>query len=181
MSNSRTVLESIPEHHRATGFVDLNLDSLPTERAYGISWDVQRDLLCFMINSKVVKPTRRNILSVLSSVFDPLGIAAPFILPGKLLLQELCRNGVDWDSELSDYDTNQWTNIIQSLPMLSEVKSQDVLNQQQMLLAGFAKYSSIISVMLLKKLMELLHTFVSPVILETFTVFCYSAKRELRP
>ena len=45
MSNSRTVLESIPEHHRSTGFVDLNLDSLPTKRAIGISWDVQRDLL----------------------------------------------------------------------------------------------------------------------------------------
>jgi len=62
-----------------------------------------------------------------------------------------------------------------------KLKSQDVLNHQQMLLAGFARYRSTILVMLLTKLMELLPTFVSPVIWETFTVSCYSSKRELQP
>ena len=35
-------------------------------------------------------PTRRGILSLVSSMYDPLGFAAPFTLPAKALLQDLC-------------------------------------------------------------------------------------------
>ena len=121
MSNSHAVLQSIPADERATGFADLDLDTFPTERALGVSWDVENDLLCFTVHPKSATPTRRNILSILSSVFDPLGTAAPLILPGKLLLQELCHRGVDWDTELSNHDADKWIQIVQALPGLSEV------------------------------------------------------------
>ena len=39
-------------------------------------------------------PTRWGILSLVSSVYDPLGFAAPFTLPAKALLQDLCRQNL---------------------------------------------------------------------------------------
>jgi len=45
--------------------------------------------------------TRRGILSVVSSIFDPLGFMNPFMLPAKRIIQELCRKKVVWDSPLS--------------------------------------------------------------------------------
>ena len=45
-------------------------------------------------------PTRRSILSVVSSAYDPLGLAAPFVLPAKQLLQDLCRVKLEWDDPI---------------------------------------------------------------------------------
>ncbi|KAJ8020040.1 hypothetical protein HOLleu_41875 [Holothuria leucospilota] len=46
--------------------------------------------------------TRRGLLSITSSFYDPLGFAAPFILVAKSLLQEVCKRGADWDEPLTD-------------------------------------------------------------------------------
>ena len=41
--------------------------------------------------------TRRGILSSISSIYDPLGLAAPFPLKGKQILQDLCKTQAAWD------------------------------------------------------------------------------------
>ena len=43
-------------------------------------------------------------MSIISSIYDPLGMAVPFILPAKVLPQDLCRRGLGWDDVIaSDY------------------------------------------------------------------------------
>lgn len=42
---------------------------------------------------------RKAILSTISSIYGPLGFAAPVLLVVKQLLQELCREKVDWDAQ----------------------------------------------------------------------------------
>ncbi len=44
--------------------------------------------------------TRRGILSFVASVYDPLGLVAPVVLPAKRILQELCRENQGWDESL---------------------------------------------------------------------------------
>ncbi len=41
--------------------------------------------------------TKRGVLSITSSVYDPLGFVSPFILKAKLIFQELCRRKLSWD------------------------------------------------------------------------------------
>ena len=41
--------------------------------------------------------TIRGFLKRLAAVFDPLGFLSPFVVQGKMLLQELWIAGVDWD------------------------------------------------------------------------------------
>jgi len=53
--------------------------------------------------------TKREILSATSSVFDPLGIAAPYVVKAKLIIiQELWRRNIDWDDELPDDILQKW-------------------------------------------------------------------------
>ena len=47
------------------------------------------------------KATKRNFLSALVAIFDPLGLIVPLVLPGKLFLQQLWLNKVEWDELLS--------------------------------------------------------------------------------
>ena len=94
---------------------------LPTERALGISWDTERDEFCFKVKAPDKKPTRRNILSIASTVFEPLGFVSPFIMPAKLVLQNLCRAGNGWDDEVSGPDLSKWQKWLRDLPKLEQV------------------------------------------------------------
>ena len=58
------------------------------ERALGIQWNSQTDRFSFDIVEKNKPLTRRGILAVVSSLYDPLGFVAPVVLPAKRILQD---------------------------------------------------------------------------------------------
>ena len=122
VSNTPTVLESIPEDERAKDVkgLDLNLDALPVERALGMTWNVELDCFVYKFSPKIKPMTRRGILSVLSSVYDPVGYASPFTLRAKLILQELTRNRLGWDEEIPLFQMQQWTDWLRDLPNMEE-------------------------------------------------------------
>ena len=73
LSNSRKVLCAIPESERAPSVVNLNpCDALPSDRALGINWNVNEDKIKFVVKVADRPLTRRGILSIVSSIFDPL-------------------------------------------------------------------------------------------------------------
>ena len=76
-------MKSIPPSERAPSIRDLDLKDLPLDRALGTQWDVERDTLSFKVAKGEVPNTRRGMLSLISGLNDPLGFAAPFILPAK--------------------------------------------------------------------------------------------------
>ena len=84
--NSRAVLENTPQSDRAKEVKDLDLshDVLPVERALGVHWNVERDEFVFKIQVKDKPLTRRGLLSIVSSIYDPLGFTAPFVLSAKI-------------------------------------------------------------------------------------------------
>lgn len=47
-------------------------------------------------------PTKRELLSLVMSVYDPLGMLSDLMLQGKLLVQEVWREGIDWNDLLPD-------------------------------------------------------------------------------
>lgn len=83
--NSRKLLTLFSEEQRAQGFQDLALDqdSLPVERMLGIQWCADLDQFKFKISLKDWPLTRRGLLSLVSSIFDPLGFLAPVPIPAK--------------------------------------------------------------------------------------------------
>ena len=66
--------------------------------------------------------TRRGILSVVCSLFDPLGFVAPYVMKAKLLLQELCRKRVEWDDIIGEKEREQWQRWLEDLSRLEEIR-----------------------------------------------------------
>ena len=64
----------------------------------GVCWSAETDEFCSRVMVKQLPATRRNLLSIISSVFDPLGLMSPFIMKAKVILQELCREGISMGS-----------------------------------------------------------------------------------
>lgn len=124
ISNSRAVLSAIPEKDRAKEVKDLNLDrdALPIERALGLQWCIESDSFRFKIILPDKAPTRRNILSLVSSIYDPLGILSPVVLSAKRLLQELCRLKIGWDVLIPEELVREWSAWKTALHQLMDVR-----------------------------------------------------------
>ncbi|XP_061191695.1 uncharacterized protein LOC133199905 [Saccostrea echinata] len=99
----------------------LNEETL-IERALGVYWFVEDDSLGFQIQLKDHPTTRRGILSVTSSIYDPLGIVAPFVLTAKSILQQLCKDGVRWDDEIDGTMLKKWNSWLMQVKHLEDVK-----------------------------------------------------------
>ena len=65
-------------------------------------------------------PTGSGILSLVSSVYDPLGFASPFVLLTKVILQKLCCHGLKWDEVVPDEHLKNWQQWVRDLPRLEE-------------------------------------------------------------
>ena len=104
ISNKKDILFQILDALRRDDAKDKDLTgSLPIERALGIFWDAENGVIKFkidLIKFKKDQPmTRRGMLSVISSIYDPLGLACPFLLQGRRLLQgcvKSCMVGMKW-------------------------------------------------------------------------------------
>ena len=137
-SNSRAVLASIPMEERAKEVKDLDLDKdhLPIERALGMRWDIESDTFFFLITPKQLSVTRRSILSVLSSVYDPLGFLAPVMLPGKGILQDLCRLKCGWDEDIPKAYTEKWKEWLKDINLISSLKIRRCFKPQNFEVSG---------------------------------------------
>ena len=120
LSNSRYVLKQIPESERAPAIVSLN-PALPRDRTLGINWDVNADEIKFNVKVRDQPFTRRGILSIVSSIFDPLGIVSPITLRAMAIIQNLCRQKLQWDDKISKVDENEWKTWLNSLLHLENV------------------------------------------------------------
>ncbi|XP_067039040.1 uncharacterized protein [Acropora muricata] len=68
-----------------------------------------------------LEPTRRSLLKVTSSFFDPLGILSPVLVQMKLLFQLLCQENVAWDAPLPEPVRRQWKAWLQDLREVQQI------------------------------------------------------------
>ncbi|XP_073732301.1 uncharacterized protein [Misgurnus anguillicaudatus] len=124
ISNNREVLESICVSDRAAEMsnVDLNHDNLPMQSVLGVRWNVEHDSFSFRVSLSEKPFTRRGILSIVASIYDPLGFLAPFVLLGKKVLQEMCQKGISWDEPLPSELRPRWEGWLNDLLNLEQIQ-----------------------------------------------------------
>ncbi|KAF7646247.1 hypothetical protein LDENG_00190950 [Lucifuga dentata] len=122
-SNQREALSCVAPSERAvtTELLNLNPDATPEGRALSIQWSIEKDTFSFNIDLKDQPSTRRGILSVVTSLYNPLGFVAPFTLSGKCILQELCHKGIGWDDPLLENLIPLWEEWKNGLQRLKEI------------------------------------------------------------
>jgi hypothetical protein len=103
VSNSKELMEKLCAEERKSK--TLNLDSASALQS-GLWWDPISDTFQFRLKSEMInfdknqRPTKRNVLKLVMSIFDPLGLIAKFTIRGRILLQEIWRSGIDWDNRI---------------------------------------------------------------------------------
>ena len=123
-SSAKSILSEIPKCDLATNISEIAIGSepMPDSKALGVVWDVENDKLKVNLNKNSVDvTTRREIASQLASYFDPLGMIAPCILGGKLILQRVAQAKFDWDDKLPDDILHSWNLWIAEFNALSSV------------------------------------------------------------
>ncbi|XP_058816283.1 uncharacterized protein LOC131679560 [Topomyia yanbarensis] len=102
-----------------------------TERVLGMSWNtvddvfvfatvLRDDLQAFLTGGKL--PTKRTLLRIVMSFFDPLGLWALFTVFGKIIIQDLWRNGCPWDELLDENSARKWIKWIALLPKVQSME-----------------------------------------------------------
>ena len=114
-SNSHKVINEIPVHDRSRKAQERTLEDPAEDRALGVCWRVGDDSLGFQVQRMEQPLTKRGILSILSSVYDPLGLASPFVLIARRIVQSLCQEKVGWDDPIPEKEKEQWERWIDGL------------------------------------------------------------------
>ncbi|MEM7375694.1 MAG: hypothetical protein AAF587_44285, partial [Bacteroidota bacterium] len=110
-SNSQEFMDSIPAENRVK-----ERDT----HVLGMQWDSGGDDSLRVVRSPKWgkdkrKLTKRGILQTVASIFDPLGLSQPVMLPATLLLRDIWKIGKSWDATLGANIADQWFSIQQSL------------------------------------------------------------------
>ncbi|XP_063379405.1 uncharacterized protein LOC134666184 [Cydia fagiglandana] len=94
-----------------------------TVKTLGLNWDLKEDSL--QLRAKVNKNneiTKRGILKTIAAIYDPCGFSVPIVLPAKLLLQQLWKEKVKWDSSLSNETKQKWMSILEDLKEIESIR-----------------------------------------------------------
>lgn len=87
-----------------------------TIRALGLIWEPSDDCFRFKVTIQEDQATtKREILSGIDRLFDPLGWLTPVVITAKCLLQNLWMAGIDWDEPAPPELLNTWQTFQQSL------------------------------------------------------------------
>ena len=130
--SSKDVLDQLPAELKSDQQKDLEPDTLlPMARVLGLHWNPNQDAFTFIckfnkVNDEIVngnkRPTKREMLKLVMSVFDPLGFLAHFTVKARILLQEVWRSEIGWDDEITTDLFKKWCLWLQELKNIPEVR-----------------------------------------------------------
>ncbi|XP_055614854.1 uncharacterized protein LOC129761166 [Toxorhynchites rutilus septentrionalis] len=124
-SNKPEVLAGISVEHLGNN-LSVSFDISPKEKvkALGITWEPGTDQLRFYycITASEQAWTRRNILSSIAKLFDPLGLISPVIIVAKMLMQELALLNSGWDLPVPVDIERKWKTFHSQLDKISELR-----------------------------------------------------------
>ena len=94
-------------------------------KVLGLVWNTNADDLS--ISTKIIQnlapaTTKREVLTTIASIYDPLGMMTPATINMKIFLQRLWEKEMDWDDLLDDKDKDTWKKMTHDLNKLSTIQ-----------------------------------------------------------
>ena len=98
----------------------LGVSQTGERKVLGVRWKVGADELVFDLDvivqaARQFVPTKRNVVSVVGRIYDPLGLLSPLVTPFKVYFQELSATKLDWDVPLPPHLNQKWQSLIDGL------------------------------------------------------------------
>ena len=89
-------------------------------KVLGVKWHPSTDCLVFDFKDTVTRatngePTKRHVIGMASSFYNPIGLVSPVTIQFKILFQELCQAKLDCDDPLPPELQHRWHDLMSSL------------------------------------------------------------------
>ena len=147
LSTSNAVMQIIPENEKSKSVKNAMPSTAIKECVLGIDWCVSSDEF-FNVKVPSSSATKRQILAVTNSLYDPPGFVLPVVLRARLIYSEVCRAILDWDEPLLGSHLRHWESWVKNLINLDCIKIPRCFNNLmngnfQMQLHVFADASNV--------------------------------------
>ncbi|XP_077278038.1 uncharacterized protein LOC143906111 [Temnothorax americanus] len=119
-SNDERIISDLASNALHANFV-LNTDrSLKT---LGVSWNTQDNKIYYSAYPIKItdRLTKRNVLSEIAKIFDPMGLLGPIVLHAKKLMQDVWRCGLHWDESVPQSIYTEWLEFVRQWQLMDRV------------------------------------------------------------
>ncbi|XP_041988227.1 uncharacterized protein LOC121739739 isoform X1 [Aricia agestis] len=133
---------------------DLSYDQLDTfefkdvenRKTLGLRWNPASDTFsfqCKLTEGLETNITKRELLSEISKIYDPLGWLSPLTIRGKILFQQTWLSSLSWDDKLPDSIQDEWNELKRDLMKIDRFQIPRYLGHigQSLHLHGFCDAS----------------------------------------
>ncbi|XP_039438683.1 uncharacterized protein LOC120419884 [Culex pipiens pallens] len=124
-ANHAALLEEIPIENRAKTLNFEKNDEGEVVKTLGLLWDPVSDVFKFSVKpfkKSTERPTKRQIMSDIARLFDPLGYLGPAVMIAKLVMQQLWKEKFHWDDPVPEDVAKMWERFRSELCEISELK-----------------------------------------------------------
>ena len=125
ITNNSIVMNSFKEGDRAESTTKTFEAEPAASSLLGLQWNMEEDTLevCRGVSKEVPSKITRVVLSFVASVFDPLGVVAPFTMRMRILLKTTwAKCGQLWDEMIAEDDKSSFLQWVSGLQQLKEMK-----------------------------------------------------------
>lgn len=122
-SNSAALLSSIPEELRETSELQILASPSDSQKTLGVHWSSQADNLHISTPSDTPTSTvtKRQLVSLMARVFDPMGWFSPSIMTLRILVQSAWKRKIGWDTALPEAIFLNWKGWLEEMPLLTQL------------------------------------------------------------
>ncbi|XP_062557801.1 uncharacterized protein LOC134222656 [Armigeres subalbatus] len=131
-SNHLQALHGVSDVDLALPSTEICLDPDPSVKTLGLTWMPGTDTLRFQFNvpplDEAESLTKRKVLSIIATLFDPLGLIGAAITAYKVFMQMLWtlknedQERLDWDQQLPKTVGETWRLFHQQLPIINQIR-----------------------------------------------------------
>lgn len=98
----------------------LGMRWIPSSDHFTYSLELRENLQAVLADTHV--PTKREVLRVVMSLFDPLGLMTFFLIHGRILMQDIWASGIGWDDTINNHLCERWRMWSGYLPQLNSIR-----------------------------------------------------------
>ncbi|GFU93090.1 integrase catalytic domain-containing protein [Trichonephila clavipes] len=120
-------------------------DEESKQRVLGLIWNLKTDSIQVKVVHEEIVKTKRQLLSVIAQIFDPLGLFSPSVITLKIMLQELWKSKAFWDDPIPSSileNWNQFTKESKYLNSISIPRFMGIDQNSDIILHGFCDAST---------------------------------------
>ncbi|XP_037821723.1 uncharacterized protein LOC119610536 [Lucilia sericata] len=119
-SNEKAILSGIPVEHLVDAKLLTFIES-SSSKTLGLRWNAQSDSFYFNVDRISMRSshTKREVLSIIARLFDPVGWLGPVIIVAKM---KVWQDQIDWDAALKPATEAEWQKFAASYHEVNDIQ-----------------------------------------------------------